>query len=320
MVKKNSLRKLGIMRSGATSGTYKNAKERPTELQMDDVFDAEKDLVGGDKISQKHKNESIKKDERSGGQKTNPLAIIGLIFSFSLPLIGLGLSIVGLVQINKKKQQGKGLAIAGIVISSIVAVIHLILTIIIIAAVFSSSNLVLVEYRDNAVGYTIKYPEKWAITQQQVEGAKGLIIKDDYKNTGKVYGQVEVAFIAAPPNGYTSDVLTAIADSLKKSNPGTVTSYENRKTENGRTCKQVGPKMIFNEQLEKAENAPLKEYERIRRMKQQQLERDRNKETAKTIGQAQAAFDAWSVPAMAARERFVAGEISQDGFLAEIKK
>lgn len=233
MVKKNSLRKLGIMRSGATSGTYKNAKERPTELQMDDVFDAEKDLVGGDKISQKHKNKSVKKDERSGGQKTNPLAIIGLIFSFFLPLIGLGLSIVGLVQINKKKQQGKGLAIAGIVISSIVAVIHLILTIIIIAAVFSSSNLVLVEYRDNAVGYTIKYPEKWAITQQQVEGAKGVIIKDDYKNTGKVYGQVEVAFIAAPPNGYTSDVLTAIADSLKKSNPGTVTSYENRKTENG---------------------------------------------------------------------------------------
>ncbi len=39
------LRKLGIFRAGATSGTFKNAKERPTELQMDGVFDAEKDLV-----------------------------------------------------------------------------------------------------------------------------------------------------------------------------------------------------------------------------------------------------------------------------------
>lgn len=97
------------------------------------------------------------------------------------------------------------------------------------------------------------------------------------------------------------------------------TEYCDRKTENGRTCKQVGPKMIFNAQLEKAENAPLKEYERIRRMKQQQLERDRNKETAETIGQAQAAFDAWSIPAIAARERFVAGEISEESFLTEIK-
>ena len=39
------LRKLGILRVGATSGTFKNAKERPTELQMDGVFNADKDLV-----------------------------------------------------------------------------------------------------------------------------------------------------------------------------------------------------------------------------------------------------------------------------------
>lgn len=78
--------------------------------------------------------------------------------------------------------------------------------------------------------------------------------------------------------------------------------------------------MIFNAQLGKAENAPLKEYERIRRMKQQQLERDRNKETAENMGQAQAAFDAWSVPAMAAREGFVDGRISEEEFLTETKK
>ncbi len=39
------LRKLGILRSGAVSGTYRNAKERPTELQMDGVFNAKKDLI-----------------------------------------------------------------------------------------------------------------------------------------------------------------------------------------------------------------------------------------------------------------------------------
>lgn len=39
------LRKLGILRTGAVSGTYTNAKDRPTELQMDGVFNAKKDLI-----------------------------------------------------------------------------------------------------------------------------------------------------------------------------------------------------------------------------------------------------------------------------------
>ncbi|HOE00138.1 MAG TPA: hypothetical protein PLD40_02570 [Kiritimatiellia bacterium] len=39
------LQKLGILRFGATAATYKNAKERPIELQMDGVFNAEKDLI-----------------------------------------------------------------------------------------------------------------------------------------------------------------------------------------------------------------------------------------------------------------------------------
>lgn len=42
------LRKLGIFRSGATAGTYKSGTERPTEIMMDDVYDAKKDLINGD--------------------------------------------------------------------------------------------------------------------------------------------------------------------------------------------------------------------------------------------------------------------------------
>jgi hypothetical protein len=41
------LRKLGILRYGATAGTYRDGAERPTELMMDDVYDAKKDLVAG---------------------------------------------------------------------------------------------------------------------------------------------------------------------------------------------------------------------------------------------------------------------------------
>ena len=64
-------------------------------------------------------------------KKTNTLALVGFILSvvfgllslMCLPFFGpisLGLSIAGLVQVNKNPNQGgKGLAIAGIVISSL---------------------------------------------------------------------------------------------------------------------------------------------------------------------------------------------------------
>lgn len=39
------LRKIGIFRSGSVSATYKTGAERPTEMMMDNVFDAKKDLI-----------------------------------------------------------------------------------------------------------------------------------------------------------------------------------------------------------------------------------------------------------------------------------
>jgi len=51
--------------------------------------------------------------------KTNAMAIWGFILAIFLPLIGLILSIVAITQIKKTHEGGKGLAIAGIVIGSI---------------------------------------------------------------------------------------------------------------------------------------------------------------------------------------------------------
>ena len=39
------LAKLGILRFGTKAAVYKSAVERPSELQMDGVFNAERDLV-----------------------------------------------------------------------------------------------------------------------------------------------------------------------------------------------------------------------------------------------------------------------------------
>jgi len=39
------LAKLGILHYGTTAATYRSGTERPTELLMDNVFDAERDLT-----------------------------------------------------------------------------------------------------------------------------------------------------------------------------------------------------------------------------------------------------------------------------------
>lgn len=51
----------------------------------------------------------------------NTLALVGFILSFFISVVGLILSIIGLIQINGANgmQKGKGLAIAGIIIGAI---------------------------------------------------------------------------------------------------------------------------------------------------------------------------------------------------------
>lgn len=39
------LAKLGILRVGAKKATYTSARDRPAEFMMDDVYNAERDLV-----------------------------------------------------------------------------------------------------------------------------------------------------------------------------------------------------------------------------------------------------------------------------------
>jgi len=53
--------------------------------------------------------------------KMNTLALVGFILSFFISVVGLILSIIGLIQINGANgmQKGKGLAIAGIIIGAI---------------------------------------------------------------------------------------------------------------------------------------------------------------------------------------------------------
>lgn len=69
-------------------------------------------------------------------QKTNTLAIVGFVLAFFLPFIGLILVIIALTQIKKTNQGGKGLAIAGLILS----IIFLLFQIIILVAILGGSK------------------------------------------------------------------------------------------------------------------------------------------------------------------------------------
>ena len=56
------LAKLGILRYGAKKGVYKSGTDRPTEFMMDDVYNAERDLVTSGKGFKK-----VKKASGGGG-------------------------------------------------------------------------------------------------------------------------------------------------------------------------------------------------------------------------------------------------------------
>lgn len=57
--------------------------------------------------------------QETAQQKTNVLAVAGLISAFFVPLVGLILSIIGLSQIKAGKGTGRKIAIAGVVVSSL---------------------------------------------------------------------------------------------------------------------------------------------------------------------------------------------------------
>ncbi|GHU07105.1 hypothetical protein FACS189431_1140 [Alphaproteobacteria bacterium] len=69
-------------------------------------------------------------ESQAVAQKTNTMAILGLVFAFLFPILGLIFSIVAKGQIKKTGEGGAGLATAGLIISIIIMVIGIIFAII----------------------------------------------------------------------------------------------------------------------------------------------------------------------------------------------
>ena len=77
----------------------------------------------GGQIAEEVKAEKVTKVETSEGNPNNGMAVAGFILSFFVPLLGLIFSIVGVVKSKNLNGAGKGLAIAGIIISAVSMVI-----------------------------------------------------------------------------------------------------------------------------------------------------------------------------------------------------
>jgi len=71
-------------------------------------------------------------------QKTNTMAILGLVFAFVFSPLGIVFSAIGLKQIKQRREGGRGLALAGLIIS-IISVVLGILLLVLAATVFSSA-------------------------------------------------------------------------------------------------------------------------------------------------------------------------------------
>lgn len=73
----------------------------------------------------------------SGEMNNNPMALMGLILSIFVPIVGLPISIIGLKKSKELDGQGKGFAVTGIIISaSRIAFVLFYFLIIIITSIF----------------------------------------------------------------------------------------------------------------------------------------------------------------------------------------
>lgn len=179
------------------------------------------------------KTETVTVTEQPKPQKTNTVSVVGFILAFFVPLIGLILSIVGISQASKRNEKGKGFAIAGIIISILNGILQLIFVLLMVVAI-QNSSVSLDTFSNASPSYTIRFPKGWVKEVENQDGAQGYIFKDATKdNTGKVYGQTEIIYLPPPPNGYKSDVLNAIRDSIKQKYSGATINYESRETFKG---------------------------------------------------------------------------------------
>jgi hypothetical protein len=137
-------------------------------------------------------------------QKTNTLSIVGLVMSLIVPIVGLVLSIVALFQIKKTNQKGKGLAIAGVVVSTIMVL----LTVAALALVYAINSGVLVQNEDSSNGTQPAKPVIYLYPTSPQEVSVKLKYDGQLTDIYPGFNQSDGWKVLAQPSGELTDLTT----------------------------------------------------------------------------------------------------------------
>lgn len=140
----------------STNGTYVNGNRVPGEVVLDKedfvrigdtmlpwttyfepdfVSQAQEGAEETAAITKENKDKDPGQNLQPSGN--NAFAILGLIFAFIMPLLGLIFSIIGLIKSKKLGGKGKGPAIAGLIISVLIIVAVIVIYVVVIAGAVS---------------------------------------------------------------------------------------------------------------------------------------------------------------------------------------
>lgn len=96
-----------------------------------------KELING--ICPNCNGENVVNNTIPSQKKTNGYAIVGFVLSFFVSIAGLIVSIIGLKK-SKELEDGKGLSIAGIIISIVILVFQILVVLIVMSGLFFAAN------------------------------------------------------------------------------------------------------------------------------------------------------------------------------------
>ena len=85
-----------------------------------------------------------------GPQRTNVMAILGLVFAFVFSPLGIVFSAIGLGQVRRRGEKGRGLALTGLILSVVFLVIGVLFTIVVVAAAGKAVDTAAQELRASA--------------------------------------------------------------------------------------------------------------------------------------------------------------------------
>jgi hypothetical protein len=176
-------------------------------------------------------------------QPTNGMAVAGLIFAFIFPLIGLILSIIGLNKAKNHNGNGRSLAIAGIVVSSVMTLLSLLIVPALVITTISSVQRKAKEaeqtstsssenasvdsvklgstYTEKSGAYSMKLPKDWKAAQ--AEGSRNISVVAPFASKDYV-SSISVSIDKLYTDETLADFVSSEKESITKYSGGIIKS------------------------------------------------------------------------------------------------